>query len=136
MKEFVIQWRKFELKRSYINEFMNFLIFQDFLDFILIFQDLFNRVRSAEVTWRNRTVGIKSHNRMVGIKLCNQTVGSKSRNWTVRIESRNRTVGIKSRNWTAGIKSRDWTAEITRSGIRVMGHDPTNFVHHFVLSNG
>ena len=27
MKEFVIQWRKFELKRSYLNEFMNFLIF-------------------------------------------------------------------------------------------------------------
>ena len=27
MKEFVIQWRKFELKRSYMNEFMNFLIF-------------------------------------------------------------------------------------------------------------
>ena len=37
MKEFMIQWRKFELKRSYINEFMNFLIFQNFLDFILIF---------------------------------------------------------------------------------------------------
>ena len=26
-KEIEIQWRKFELKRSYINEFMNFLIF-------------------------------------------------------------------------------------------------------------
>ena len=127
MKEFVIQWRKFELKRSYINEFMNFLIFQNFSDFILIFQDLFNRVRPAEVTWRNRTVWIKSHIRMVAIK---------SRNWTVRIESRNWTVGIKSRNWTAGIILRDWTAEITRSGIRVMGHDPTNFVHNFVLSDG
>ena len=37
MKEFVIQWRKFELKMSYINEFMNLLIYQDFSDFILIF---------------------------------------------------------------------------------------------------
>ena len=41
MKKFVIQWRKFELKRIYINEVMNFFIFQNFLDFILIFQDLF-----------------------------------------------------------------------------------------------
>ena len=37
------------------------------------------------------------------------------------------TVGIKSRNRTVGIKSRDWTAEITRSGIRVMGHGPTDY---------
>ena len=63
MKKFIIQWRKFELKRIYINEVMNFLIFQNFLDFILIFQDLFhlkkskkglfNRARPAEVTWRD-----------------------------------------------------------------------------------
>ena len=46
----MIQWRKFELKRSYINEFLNFLIFHNFLDFILIFQDLFNRAGPAEVT--------------------------------------------------------------------------------------
>ena len=50
MNKFVIQLRKFELKRSYINEFMNFLTFQNFLDFILIFQDLFNRAGPAEVT--------------------------------------------------------------------------------------
>ena len=49
----MIQWRKFELKRSYINKFMNFLIFQNFLDFILIFQDLFNSAGPTEVTWRN-----------------------------------------------------------------------------------
>ena len=49
----MIQWRKFELKRSYINEFLNFLIFQNFLDFILIFQDLFNRAGPAEVMWRS-----------------------------------------------------------------------------------
>ena len=49
----MIQWRKFELKRIYIKEFMNFLIFQNFLDFILIFQDLFNRAGPTEVTWRN-----------------------------------------------------------------------------------
>ena len=42
MKKFLIQWRKFELKRIYINEVMNFLIFKNFLDFILIFQDLFH----------------------------------------------------------------------------------------------
>ena len=41
MKKFAIQWRKFELKRSYRNEDMNFLIFQNFLDFILIFQVFF-----------------------------------------------------------------------------------------------
>ena len=35
---------------SYINEFINFLIFQNFLDFIMIFQNLFNRAGSAEVT--------------------------------------------------------------------------------------
>ena len=49
----MIQWRKFELKRSYINEFINLLIFLKFLDFILIFQDLFNRAGHAEVTWRD-----------------------------------------------------------------------------------
>ena len=53
MKEFVIQWKKFELKRSSINEFMNFLIFQNFVDFILIFQDLFNRAGPVEVTLRD-----------------------------------------------------------------------------------
>ena len=53
MNEFLIQWRKFELKRSYIHEFMNFLIFHNFVDFILIFQDLFNRAGPAEVRWRD-----------------------------------------------------------------------------------
>ena len=32
---------------------MNFLIFQNFLDFILIFQDLFNCEGPAQVTWRD-----------------------------------------------------------------------------------
>ena len=41
MKKFVIQWRKFELKRNYVNEDMNFLIFYNFLDFILIFYVFF-----------------------------------------------------------------------------------------------
>ena len=62
MKKFVIQWRKFELKRIYINEVMNFFIFQNFLDFILIFQNLFlknskkglfNHAGPVEVTWHN-----------------------------------------------------------------------------------
>ena len=53
MKEFFIQCRKFEIKRSYINEFLNFLIFQNFLDFILIFKDLFNCAGLAEVTWHD-----------------------------------------------------------------------------------
>ena len=39
MKKFVIPWRKFESKMSYINEDMNFSIFWNFLDFILIFQE-------------------------------------------------------------------------------------------------
>ena len=95
---------------SYINEFMNFLIFHNFSDFILIFQDL--------VKSRNWTVGIKSRTWMVKIQSRNRRVGIKSRNWMVKIQSRNRTVAIKSC---------DWTAEITQSGIRVMGHDPTNF---------
>ena len=42
MNKFLIQWRKFELKKIYINKVTNFLIFQNFLDFILIFQDLFH----------------------------------------------------------------------------------------------
>ena len=49
----MIQWRKFELKRNYINELMNFLIFQNFLDFILIFQVFLNRAGPVEVTWRD-----------------------------------------------------------------------------------
>ena len=53
MKEFFIQWRKFELKRSYINEFLNFLIFLNFLDFIFLFQDLFNCAGPAKVTWHD-----------------------------------------------------------------------------------
>ena len=59
----MIQWRKFELKRSYINEDMNFLIFLEFygfyFDFSGIFQiyfienskkGLFNRVGPAKLT--------------------------------------------------------------------------------------
>ena len=38
MKKFVIQWRKFEFKRSYIYEDMNFL---DFLEFISIFLGIY-----------------------------------------------------------------------------------------------
>ena len=62
MKKFVIQWRKFELKRIYINEIMNFLIFQNLMDFLLIFQDLvhkkwqkglFNHAGHAKVTWHD-----------------------------------------------------------------------------------
>ena len=49
----MIKWRKFELKSSYINEFMNFIIFQNFLDFILIFQDLFNHAGPAQVAWHD-----------------------------------------------------------------------------------
>ena len=49
----MIQWRKFELKMSYTNEFMNFLILYYFLDFILTFLDLVNRAGPMEVTWRD-----------------------------------------------------------------------------------
>ena len=37
MKEFLIQSIKFEFKRSYINEFMNFLIFFKFFGFYFDF---------------------------------------------------------------------------------------------------
>ena len=69
MKKFLIQWRKFELKRRYINEDMNFLIFKNFygfyFDFSGIFLDLFhlkirkkglfNREGPAELMWREAT---------------------------------------------------------------------------------
>ena len=32
---------------------MNFLIFKNFLDFILIFQDLFNRAGPTEMMWHD-----------------------------------------------------------------------------------
>ena len=72
---------------------------------------------------------------------CRHMAGSRKPTWmptwclrgvNSRDKSRNRTVGIKSRNRTVGIISRDWTAEITRSGIRVMVHDPTDYAR----SNG
>ena len=50
MKKFVIQWRKFELKRSYINEDMNFLIFPNFLDFILFFKYFFSDLFHLKVS--------------------------------------------------------------------------------------
>ena len=59
MKKFVIQWRKYESKRSYIYEVMNFLILEfsgfyfDFSGFIPLKNSkkgLFNR---TEVTWHD-----------------------------------------------------------------------------------
>ena len=41
MKKFLIQWRKFESKRSYIKKDVYFLILVNFLDIILIFQVFF-----------------------------------------------------------------------------------------------
>ena len=43
MKKFVIQWRKFDSKRTYIKKDMNIWIFWNFLDFIFIFQ-AFSRI--------------------------------------------------------------------------------------------
>ena len=60
MKKFVIQSRKFESKRSYIYEVMNFLILEfsrfyfDFSGFIPLKNSkkgLFNRTGPAEVMW-------------------------------------------------------------------------------------
>ena len=63
MKKFVIQCIKFELKMSYINEVMNFLICQNFQDFYFDFsgfislkiakKGLFNCAGPVEVTWRD-----------------------------------------------------------------------------------
>ena len=48
--------------------------------------------------------------------------------WSLRgVNSDIGRTGLKSCNRTVGIKSRNWTAEITRSGIRVMGHDHTDY---------
>ena len=64
MKKFFIQWRKFESKRSYIYEVMNFLISEfsvfyfDFSGFIPLKntkKGLFNHTGPAEVTWHDRT---------------------------------------------------------------------------------
>ena len=58
MKKFMIQWRKFELKRSYINELQ---FFGFYFDFSSIFPDLiplkkgkkgsFNRAGPAKLMW-------------------------------------------------------------------------------------
>ena len=41
MKKFVIQWRKFESKRNYINEEMNFRFFKEFFGFYFDFLKVF-----------------------------------------------------------------------------------------------
>ena len=41
MKKFLIQWKKFELKRSYIKEDMNFLILVNFYGFYFNFAGIF-----------------------------------------------------------------------------------------------
>ena len=61
------------------------------------------------------------------LRSVNSDIGRTGLNRAIGRTGLNRTIGIKSRNWTVGIKSRDWTAEITWSGIRVMGHNPTDF---------
>ena len=94
---------------------MNFLIFHNFLDFILIFHDLFNRAGPAKVTWRDADTWGATQAHMDAY-----VVPAWREQWY-------RTVGIKPRNRMVGIKSRDWAVEITRSGIRVMGHDPTGY---------
>ena len=125
MKEFVIQWRKFELKRSYINEFMNFLIFQNFWILFWFFR-IYLIVQDPR-RWRG---AMRTHGGATQAHMDAYVVPMWREQWyrTVRIKSRNQTVMIKSRNQTVGIKSRDWTAEIKRSVIRVMGHDPTDYV--------
>ena len=130
----MIQWRKFELKRSYINEFMNFLIFQNFLDFILIFQDLFNRAGPAEVTWRYADTWrghARPHGCLIGM---NSDIGRSGLNRAIGRSGLNRAIGwlkshgVESASWaTIPPISRNPTVEITQSGIHIMGHDPTDF---------
>ena len=64
MKKFVIQCRKFESKKSYINKDMNFLILWNFLDFILIFKAFsrfsgFNSFKKGRKLWGDH--GIVAH---------------------------------------------------------------------------
>ena len=53
MKKFLIQWRKFELKRSYRNEDINFSILGNFsrfyFDFFKYFSDLFPYLKMQKV---------------------------------------------------------------------------------------
>ena len=59
---------------------------------------------------------------------CEHMAGPRKPTWmpTWCLRGVNSDIEIKSRNRTVEIKSHDWTAEITRNGIHVMGHDPTN----------
>ena len=49
MKKCVILWRKFELKRSYINEFLNFMEFSRiYFNFLSIFPDLIPLIKGKK----------------------------------------------------------------------------------------
>ena len=88
MKKFVIQWRKFESKKSYVNEVMKFEFYRIFLEFILIFQVsfgfnffikiakrvYFNRVRPAKLTWHGAHTW-RSHARTCGRVCGHMNVG-------------------------------------------------------------
>ena len=117
----MIQWRKFELKRSYTNEFMNFLIL--FFGFYFDFSGLHRAIRRSgfnhaiERSGLNRAIGRSGLNRAIGRSRLNRAIG--------RLKSH----GVESASWaTIPPITRDLTAEITRSEIRVMGHDPTDYV--------
>ena len=113
-KKFLIQWRKFELKRSYTNEFLNFIVFSGFyFDFSGL-----NRAigrsglnRAIERSGLNRAIGRSGLNRAIGRSRLNRAIG--------RLKSH----GVESASWaTIPPITRDLTAEITRSEIRVTSH--------------
>ena len=113
----MIQWRKFELKRSYTNEFMNFLIFIVFSEFYFDFSGLNRAIgrsglnRAIERSGLNRAIGRSGLNRAIGRLGLNHAIG--------RLKSH----GVESASWaTIPPITRDLTAEITRSEIRVTSH--------------
>ena len=129
MKEFVIQWRKFEFQKELYKWIYEFLNFSEFSGFYFDFSGFYLIARDPE-RWGGT---MRTHGRATQAHVDAYVVPKWHEQWY-------RTVGIKSaigRLKSYGLESASWatippilrnpTAEITRSVIRVMGHDPTDF---------
>ena len=113
---------------------MNFLIFQNFWDFILIFQDSFNRAGPAEVTWHDVGGNMARPCKPIWMPTwCLRGVNSDIKwsglNRAIRQSGLNRAIGrlkshgVESASWATMPRiTRDPTDEITQSEIRVMSH--------------
>ena len=69
----------------------------------------------------NRAIGRSGLNRAIERSGLNRAIERSGLNRAIGRSGLNRAIG------RSGFKSRNWTAEIARSGIRVMGHDPTDY---------